>query len=186
MMIRLPDLLQPFKAKIFPVKAIIPPDIMALLLCDLLVLNPDIPAIVGTIKAPEKMVKAMSNDCMIECTFRARIMLNSPIISIIILVFRIEYCFSSPFDTGSPIIVDEVSKAVEPDDMTAERSAAISSPTPHSGKVCSITGMSADPLCCWIPGNFQAAKTPRKVMHNENGISTTALINTLFLAICSF
>ena len=84
------------------------------------------------------------------------------------------------------MIVAEVSKAVEADDITAESSAAISNPVPHSGKVLTITGMRAEPFCRCNPGNLKAANTPRKVIHNENGINTIALIKTLFLAIFSF
>ena len=82
-----------------------------------------------------------------DCTFSARTMLNIPIISIITLVFRSEFCWSNPFETGSLMMVAEVSKAVEADDITAERSAAINNPTPHSGKVLTITGIRAEPFC---------------------------------------
>ena len=73
-------------------------------------------------------------------------MLNNPIMSMTILVFRNELLLSSPFDIGSLMIVAEVSKAVEAEDITAERSAAISNPTAHSGSVLTITGIKAVPL----------------------------------------
>ena len=84
---------------------------------------------------------------MIDCTVNERKILNSPIISMITLVFRSERFWLNPFETGSLIIVAEVSKAVEPEDITAESKAAINNPTPHSGKVLSITGISAEPFC---------------------------------------
>lgn len=130
---------------IFPVKAIAPPVIMAAPLLILLVLKPKSPAAVGTINAPEKMVSAMRSDWIMDWTFSARMMLNIPIISMMTLVFRIEFCCSSPFETGSLMMVAEVSNAVDAEDITAERSAAISNPTPHSGKVLIITGISAEP-----------------------------------------
>ena len=131
---------------IFPVKAIEPPVIIAVELRILLVRKLKSPAIVGTINAPEKIVKAISNDWIIDWTPKERNMLSNPIINMMIFVFRRDSFCSKPLEIGSLIIVAEVINAVEADDMTAERSAAIYNPTPQSGKVFCITCIRTDPF----------------------------------------
>ena len=51
---------------IFPVKAITPPEIIAMPLLILLALKANSPAAVGIINAPEKIVRAISSDCIID------------------------------------------------------------------------------------------------------------------------
>jgi hypothetical protein len=88
---RLPAIFSPFSASIFPVSAMPPPVIIAIPLLVLLVLNPKSPAAVGIINAPEKIVRAINSDWMMDCTCSERIMLNVPIISIMALVFRSDF-----------------------------------------------------------------------------------------------
>ena len=63
---RLPGIFAPFSAMIFPAKAIAPPAIIAVPLLILLALKPKSPAAVGTINAPEKIVKAISSDWIMD------------------------------------------------------------------------------------------------------------------------
>ena len=142
----LPILLSKESAIIFPVRAIAPPVIIADELRSLLVLKLKSPAIVGTINAPEKIVNAINNDWMMDWTPKERNMLSNPIINMMIFVFRRESFSSKPFEIGSLIMVAEVIKAVEPDDMTAESKAAINNPTPQSGKVFCITCIRTEPF----------------------------------------
>ena len=95
---KLPFMFAPFKAIIFPVSATIPPTIIAVLLLTWEAVNPNNPAIVGIIKAPEKMVNAISSDWIIEWTFIESTILKRPIISMMIFVFRIDGFFSRPLD----------------------------------------------------------------------------------------
>jgi len=70
----------------FPVRAIIPPEIIAYITWFLMTLILRRPARTGITKAPEKKVSEINSDCIIDVTNRATIILNIPIMNIIILV----------------------------------------------------------------------------------------------------